>query len=229
MDKKRLVLTVGVVAATILAVQSITASNMGFKLNKALSQAGAGTPVSLTGRYFVALPDNRQTGLNNAKNLIDDLGLAQTNRVERFKTDTDTYEFYSGRSLQSGQVNFALTAGEGFRVRMNTTVNYIIVGSDDPAIAYTLNAAGSGSPVSLSGRNIFAYNYHQTSANAKQLIDEIGLANVNRLERYKTDTDTFEFYSGRSLQSGQVNFALTPGEAIRIRMNTTTAYTPSHY
>jgi hypothetical protein len=63
---------------------------------------------------------------------------------------------------------------------------------------------------------------------AKQLLDEIGLASVQRIERYRTQNDQFEFYTGRVLV-GQTNFALTPGEAYRIRMNTTVNFVPSHY
>jgi len=227
MDKRRVVLAVGLGVAALLTVQTITASNMGFKLNKQLAAAGTGG--SKLGRNMVALPDNRQSGMNNAKAFIDDMGLAQVQRIERYKIETDnTYEFYSGRSLQSGQVNFALTPGEGYRVRMNTTTNYIIVGSDNPATGYNLYKAGDNS--SKLGRNMFAYNYHQTAINAKAMLDEIGLLSVQRIERYKIDTDdTYEFYSGRTLQSGQVNFPLVPGEAYRIRMNTTVTYTPAHY
>jgi len=233
MNKKRLVLTVGIVAAAILTVQSITASNMGFKLNYSLLKATDAAPgggTSLTGRQIIALPDNRQTGLGNAKNLLDDIGLAATQRVERYRTQTDLYEGYTGR-VGAGQVNFALSAGEGYRVRMNTTTGYIIVGSDDPAIAYTFLKATDPAPgggTSLTGRNVYAYNYHQTAVTAKQLLDEIGLASVQRIERYRTQTDLFEGYTGR-VGAGQVNFALTPGEAYRIRMNSTAVYTPSHY
>ena len=232
MNKKRLVLAVGVVAAAILTVQSITASNMGFKLNYTLVKAGDAVTggTSLTGRQLIALPDNRQSGLNNAKNLIDDVGLAATQRVERYRVSTDQFEFYTGRVL-AGQTNFPLVAGEGYRIRMNTTTNYIIVGSDDPAIAYNLLKAGDLSPQggnSLTGRQVYSYNFHQTAVNAKNLLDEIGLANVQRIERYLTTTDQFAFYTGRVL-AGQTNFTLIPGESYRIRMNTTVAYTPSHY
>jgi hypothetical protein len=232
MNKKRLVLAVGVVAAAILTVQSITASNMGFKLNYGLVKATDAVPggTSLTGRQLVALPDNRQSGLNNAKNWIDDVGLAATQRVERYRSSTDLFEFYTGRVL-AGQTNFPLAAGEGYRIRMNTTTNYIIVGSDDPALPYQLAKAGdavAAGGTSLTGRQLYAYNYHQTAANAKNLIDEIGLANVQRIERYLTTTDLFAFYTGRVL-AGQTNFTLTPGEAYRIRMNTSVSYTPSHY
>ena len=232
MNKKKLVLAVGVVAAAILTVQSITASNMGFKLNYTLVKAGDAVTggTSLSGRQLIALPDNRQSGLNNAKNMIDDIGLAATQRVERYRASTDLFEFYTGRVL-AGQTNFALAAGEGYRVRMNSTVNYIMVGSDDPAAIYTLAKAGDAVPAggtSLTGRQLYAYNYHQTAVNAKNLLDEIGLANTQRVERYLTTTDLFAFYTGRVL-AGQTNFTLTPGEAYRIRMNTTVAYTPSHY
>ena len=78
-----------------------------------------------------------------------------------------------------------------------------------------------------SGTNFFAYNYHQTAADAKALIDDIGFANVTNVQKFLKATDTLQSYTGRKL--GGTAFALTPGEAYFVKMATTVNYTPSHY
>jgi len=219
MTKKTFFGAMAVVTAVALTGSALVASNMGFKLNYTLSQAGVG---SLSGTNSLALPDNRQTGMVDAKNLMDDIGFAATTNVQKFLKATDTLQSYTGRKL--GGTAFALAAGEGVYVKMATTTNYIVVGSDDPAIAYVLAQAGVGS---LSGTNFFAYNYHQTAADAKALMDDIGFANVTNVQKFLKATDTLQSYTGRKL--GGTAFALTPGEAYYIKMATTVNYTPSHY
>lgn len=201
----------------------VTASNMGFKLNYSLNQTAAG--VAKTGKNTIALPDNRQTGLSTAKNLMDDIGFANVAEVQKFLKASDTFQTYTGRKASPG-ADFSLAAGEGYLVRMNTTVNYIVVGSDDPAVAYGLNATQAG--VSKTGKSFFSYNYHQTAGDSKQLMDDIGFANVAEIQKFLKASDTFQTYTGRKASPG-ANFALVPGEAYIIRMNTTVNYTPSHY
>jgi hypothetical protein len=219
MTKKTFFGAMAVVTAVALTGSALVASNMGFKLNYTMSQAGAGT---LTGTNTLALPDNRQTGMVDAKNLIDDIGFASTTSISKFLKASDTLQSYTGR--KSGGTAFPLVAGEGLFVKMATTVNYIVVGSDDPAIAYPLTQAGAGS---LTGNNFFAYNYHQTAADAKALIDDIGFANVTSVSKFLKATDTLQSYTGR--KSGGTAFALVPGEAYFVKMATTVNYTPSHY
>jgi len=199
----------------------LLASNMGFKLNYTLSQTLAGT--SKSGTNMLALPDLRQTGLNTAKNLMDDITLANVTNVQKFIKSTDQYQLYTGR--KGSGADFNLVAGEGVIVKMATTTNYIVVGSDDPTLAYTLNATQAG--VSKSGTNIYAYNYHQTAATAKGLMDDITLANVTNVQKFIKSTDQYQLYTGR--KGSGADFNLTPGEAYIIKMATTTNYTPSHY
>jgi hypothetical protein len=109
---------------------------------------------------------------------------------------------------------------------MATTTNYIIVGSDDPTLAYQLKAAGTGG--SLTGVNLFAYNYHQTAADAKALMDDIGSAGVTSISRYLIGSDALQPYTGRKVNPSTF-FTLTPGEAYYVKMATTANYVPSHY
>jgi hypothetical protein len=201
----------------------VTASNMGFKLNYALQQTSAG--VSKSGTNVLALPDNRQSGLNTSKNLMDDIGFANVANIQKFLETTDGLQTYTGRKASPG-ADFTLAAGEGYFVKMNTTVNYIAVGSDDPAVAYALNATAAGT--SKSGTNLFAYNYHQTAGDSKQLMDDIGFANTANIQKFLKTTDGLQTYTGRKASPG-ANFTLVPGEAYFVKMNTTVNYTPSHY
>ena len=114
--------------AVVSGATALVASNMGFKLNYTLNQVQAG--VSLSGSSTLALPENRQAGryrslATNAKELMDDIGLASVANVPRFIEATDGLESYTGRKTGSLPVPFPLTPGEAYFVRMKTTVNYI--------------------------------------------------------------------------------------------------------
>ena len=219
MNKKTFFGAMAVVTAVALTGSALVASNMGFKLNYTLSGPGGGV---LSGTNTLALPDNRQTGLADAKNLMDDIGFASVTNVQKYLSATDTLQVYTGR--KSGGTAFPLQAGAGYFVKMAANVNYIVVGSDDPSLIYTLSGPGAGS---LSGTNFYAYNYHQTAADAKALMDDIGFASVTNVQKYLKATDTLQVYTGR--KSGGTSFALTPGEAYFVKMAATANYTPSHY
>jgi multisubunit Na+/H+ antiporter MnhF subunit len=221
MTKKTFFGAMAVVTAVALTGSALVASNMGFKLNYTLAQSSPG--ISNSGQSTIALPDNRQTGLNDAKNLLDDIGFASTISVSKFLKTTDAYQTYTGR--KGGGTAFSLAAGEAYLMKMATTVNYIVVGSDDPTLAYALAQPGAG--VSNSGQTLYAYNYHQTAADAKALLDDVGFANTISVSKFLKATDAFQTYTGR--KGGGTAFALTPGEGYLVKMATTVNYTPSHY
>jgi hypothetical protein len=211
--------------AVLLTASALVASNMGFKLNYTLNHTLAGT--SKTGTNLISLPDNRQSGMNTAKNLIDDIGLASVSQIQRFVKSTDLFVGYTARSPQTSAADLALVAGDGYVVKMKTATNYIIVGSDEPIQPYTLNQAAAG--VSKTGTNYFAYNYHQTAGTAKALLDDIGLASVAQVQRFVRSTDLAVGYTGRSPQTSTADFTLNPGDVYILKMKTTVSYTPSHY
>jgi len=221
MTKKTFFGAMAVVTAVALTGSALVASNMGFKLNYSLNQAAAG--VSKTGTNTLALPDNRQSGMNTAKNLMDDIGALSVQNVQRFVKSNDGLVLYTG--VKGSGPDYALTAGEAIFVRAGTTTNYIVVGSDDPALAYTLNSAAVG--VSKTGTNFYAYNYHQTAATAKGLMDDIGAASVQNVQRFIKSNDGLVLYTG--VKGSGADFALTPGEGYFVRMGTTVNYIPSHY
>lgn len=119
MTKKTFLGAMAVVTAVALTGSALVASNMGFKLNYSLTQAGAAPS---DGTNTLALPDNRQTGLNDAKALMDDVGFANTFQVSRYVKATNAFQSYTGR--KGGGAVFPLVPGEAYYVRMQTTVNY---------------------------------------------------------------------------------------------------------
>jgi len=225
MNRKVIVGALLVAFAVVLTAGTLVASNMGFKLNYQLDNTIAG--VSKTGKNTLSLPDNRQTGLNTAKNLMDDVGFASVDNIQRFVKSSETYAIYNGRAPTPASANFNLTSGEAYIVKMRTAAAYIVVGSDDPTLAITLNNTTPG--VSKTGRNFYAYNYHQTAATAKQLMDDVGFASVDNIQRLIKATETFAIYNGRAPTPSSANFNLTPGEGYFVKMRTTSTYTPSHY
>lgn len=220
MTKRTYIGVLTVALAVVLAAGGLLASNMGFKLNYTLNATQVG--VSASGTNSLALPDNRQAGVNLASNLMNDIGLVNTANVQKFLEATDGLQVYTGR--KGSGPDFALATGEGYFVKMNTSVNYIVVGSHDPSFTHSLNAAGAGS---ASGTNLYSYPYHSTAATASSLMTDIGLANVTNVQRFLKATDGLQVYTGR--KGSGPDFALAPGEAYFIKMNTTVNYIPSHY
>jgi|SoiMethySBSTD1v2_1073268.scaffolds.fasta_scaffold11398_6 hypothetical protein len=227
MTKRSFFGAAAVVAAVALTGSALVASNMGFKLNYSLDQTGAPVPggTSKVGINTLALPDNRQSGLNTSIDLMNDIGFAGTASIQRFIKASDSLEVYTGRK-GSPNANFNLAAGEAYYVTMTTTTPYIVVGSDDPALTYTLNAPQAG--VSKSGTNFFAYNYHQTAATSKALMDDIGFTSTASIQRYIEATNGLEVYTGRK-GSPNADFPLVPGEGYFVVMTATVNYAPSHY
>jgi hypothetical protein len=215
---------VGMVTVAVLAGGgALLASNMGFKLNYQLLRATAGT--SANGTNTLALPFNPQVGITSSKTLMDDVGSASVGSVQRYMKPTNTFELYTGRA-GTPNANFTLATGEGYLVVMNTTTNYIVVGSHNPSASITLNRATAG--VSATGNNLFSFPYHHTANTSKALMDDIGSASVGSIQRYMRPTNTFEVYTGRA-GTPNANFTVALGEAYFIVMNTTTNYVPSHY
>jgi len=120
MSKRTFVGVMVVALAVVVMAGGLLASNMGFKLNYTLSATLAGT--SKTGTNTLALPDLRQTGLNTAKNLMDDITLANVTNVQKFIKSTDQYQSYTGR--KGSGADFNLVPGEAYFIKMATTTNY---------------------------------------------------------------------------------------------------------
>lgn len=235
MSKTRFIGVMAAVLAVATMAGGLIASNMGFKLN--FTFIGALQPVpeggtSVDGTNEFALPDNRQTGMATAKDLLTDIGVGGQN-VQKFLRNSETLCAYTGVKGTPCTTNFALTAGEGYRVKVGgTNLSYIVVGSDDPSAIYTF--AGAGQPVaeggtSLTGTNNYAFQYHSTSDTAKALLTDIG-AGAQNIQKFLRASNSLCAYTGLKGTPCTTNFALTPGEAYRVKVGAANVpYTPSHY
>jgi len=202
-----------------LAVSALVASNMGFLVWRTLEGPGPNSP---TGTNTLALPYQRIPGLNNASDLMTDIGLANVGNVQRFLEATTGLQVYTGRKA-SGP-DYPLAAGECYFVRMNATANYLIGGSSAPGLALSLDPPGPGNP---SGTNFIVLPYHRTAATASQLMADIGFANVVNVQRFLAPTTGLQVYTGR--KASGPDFALSPTECYFVRMSAFVAYVPSHY
>jgi hypothetical protein len=231
MSKKNVFVAAALAICVLATAGTLLASNMGFKLNYALTgplaAGGAGT-----GKQLLALPYFRQTGVDNQLQLILDIGggtVAAVNNVTRYNKASDTITSYTGR-MGAPATAPALAAGEGYLVQMNSNVNYIIVGAHDPSLQIQLTgplaAGGLGT-----GKQFVALPYNGTAANMFTLIQDIGggvVTPVNNVTRYNKASDTLTSYTGR-MGAPAAAPALVPGEAYLIQMNSNVPYIASHY
>jgi hypothetical protein len=226
--RKRAFVVAAVGLAAVLVAGGLVASNMGFKANYPLD--GPGVNGSATGVQTLGLPYNPQTNLLVAGDLIADInadaGSAVVASVSRFVRTTDQLESYTGFS----GVDFSITPGDGYYVALTAVapVNYIIVGSHNPSLAYPLD--GPGTNGSATGTQLWSYPFHGLASNADELILEINTAGggsvVASVSRFVRTTDNLESYTGFS----GVNFSLNPGEAYSLSMTgDVPAYIPAHY
>jgi hypothetical protein len=194
----------------LLAVGALFASNMGFKLNYSLLAPGPG---SATGTNTLSVPFNPQVGISNAQTLMTDIGSGSVFSISRYVESSNILDAYPG-------INFSLVPGEGVYVVMTSSVNYIVVGSHNPAQTVALNAPGVGS---ATGTNFISYPYHSTSGNAQTLMTEIGSTSVFSISRYVKSSNILDAYPG-------INFSLLPGEAYYVVMTSTVpGWVPAHY
>lgn len=219
MRKKTIFVAGALALVAVLFAGGLVASNMGFKLNYSLSAGGN------SGTNTLSLPFNRQSGVDTANDLIQDIGPSNVAEVSRFIEATDSLETYTG-AKGTPDPDFPLEAGVGNYIKMSTNTNYIVTGSHDPSLAISLDIQGGSSN---SGTNFYAHPYHHTSTTAFGLMNDIGFANVAEVSRFLNASDAFETYTGRK-GTPDPDFGLSPGEAYFIKMQGSTVnYVPSHY
>jgi hypothetical protein len=119
MKKKTFVLAMIVAVALVMAAGGLFASNMGFKLNYQMLQAGTG---SAAGDNTLSLPYNRQSGISMASNLKTDIG-SGCYSISRFDPTTGGIPTpYTG--LKGSGPDFAINPGEGYFVNMSSSSTY---------------------------------------------------------------------------------------------------------
>jgi hypothetical protein len=223
---RRTVIVVALGVVALLLAGGLYASNMGFKLNRTLLGLSNPTPSAIN---TLGLPYFRQSGIDDAFQLLGDIEAGDTTRVtniQRWNPTTDTLTVYAG--AVTDPVGFPLEAGAGYFVVLgNSSLNYIVVGSHDPGLSLTLKGTGS----TPSGINFFSYPYHSTAADALQLIADIedgDTTKVTNVQRWNPTSDTLTVYSGAV--TDPVAFSLTPGDAYFIVMGgSDQPYVASHY
>ncbi len=226
MSKRNVFVAVAVAVCVIAAAGGLLASNMGFKLNYQLTANSASGGVG-SGKNTLSLPYFRQTGMNDALQLMQDIGggsITPVASVSRFNEATDLFVPYTGR--MGAGTPFALAATEGYLVAMVSNTNYIVVGSHDPALSTSLDAPGAPG----TGKNFYAPPYNIVAANALQLMQDIGggvITPVASVSQFNKATDLFVPYTGR--MGAGTPFALAPGQAYLVSMVSAVPYIASHY
>lgn len=222
----------GVAALVVFAaIGVLVASNMAFRYTYGLRSAGSPVSevVSLTGTNDFALPYKPKGCLGTASDLIRDIdsfgSSGDTAEVSRFIEATDSLETYTGRK-GTPDPDFPLEAGQGLFVKMNGDVNYTISGTHMPGLEVSLDIPGAGS---ATGTNFLAMPYHPVATTAKELMDDIGFANVAEVSRFIQSSDAFETYTGRK-GTPDPDFSLRTARPVFVKMQgSQVPYVPSHY
>jgi hypothetical protein len=213
-------------AAVLLVGGGLFASNMGFKLNLQLKSTG-----TASGTNTIGLPFNRQIGLNNGFQLIQDINNTgvPTNGVVNlafYSSSTDGTSLYAGGPTDPPAP--ALEDARGLFVKVNTDVAYVIVGSDNPGL--TVQFPGPGS--SASGTSMYNVPYHTTAGNLYGLIQDINTNSVPtdsvvNLGVFDDGTDGTSLYAGGPTDPPSPPLEI--GRSYFVKVTTDVSYNPSHY
>ena len=233
-------LTVAVLAAALIIVVAggfATASNMGFKLNKALSRPVTGGAAD-SGNNWLSIPFKNPysgspctiSGVCYGAFCTQTALPALTTGLQDLDPNTGTTtNFTCGTAAANSR---AITPGVGFRVRGNSVpASIIIVGSHDPAQVITLLATSATKPDQ--GNLWFAVPYHTTAVTAADLCTQAGMTALRATVR----TVNASAGSGTTVTCGTATagtLVLRLGEAARLRDSSIVApavktFIPAHF
>jgi hypothetical protein len=227
---RRNVLLVLCAAAVLLVAGGLMASNMGFKLNRQMLFIGTSS-----GTHTLSLPYNRQIGIDNADQLLNDMRttgspINSVANIQAYNSTSDSVTVYSNSAGQPAG-GFALNPCECYLTQVTANVQYITVGSHDPSLSCTLKGLSS----SASGTNFFAPPYHATYDNADEMLSDLKANSspincVSNVQAVNPTTDSVTVYSNSAGQPAG-GFAVNPGECYFVQVNTpgNCSYSPSHY
>lgn len=224
-------LTVGViaVAVAILVASGVSvASNMGFKMNKAIALAGTGQ----VGNNWTSIPYNNPYG--NAGAFCTMTGLSSTGLQRATLTflNESTGAFQPATCGSPAAATIPLIPGKGVQVRQpNITgapTSLIIVGSHNPALSLTIPDAGTGQV----GRFWFAVPYHTTAVTGADLCASIGLTSTGlqraSITRLNGATGAFSPANCGTAQATALTLVL--GEHLQLlEPNGPKTFTPAHF
>ena len=224
----RLMVAVALVAAVMLAAGAVSvASNMGFKMNKAIT-AFAPPPAATTsvGDNWTAVPYNNPYA--NAGSFCTQLGLTSTGALGQprglitFITPATGSPTTATCGTTTANGTLLPTDGRGVRIRQpniaGAPASVIIVGSHNPSLAITVPASGSGSI----GDYWLGVPYHTTAVNMNDLCLSAGLTSTGAIGAPRALITRINAPTGAavSAQCGTATATGTPlvlGEAVRIR------------
>jgi hypothetical protein len=207
---------VGTATAIMLVFAGIAvASNMGFKLNRALIQLDGGGAAASN---WVSLPYNNSFA--DATALKADITNATL--VSRWNAASAQFEDFTGSAPRT-DVNFSVNAGTAYSVKVSADQSWIVVGSHAPGTGVSvIQLDGGGAAAS----NWISVPYHTTSTNATALKAEI--PNSTLLSRWNPTAAQFEDFTGSAPRT-DVNFTVAAGEGYSVKVSTNSTWNPAHY
>jgi len=202
--RTKALVVLAVVAMLVIGTAAI-ASNMGFKIS---------IPLTSGTNSYVSIPF--YNSYTDAASLRNDINAAIGGTAQVFNYNGTLWQRYAGGGV--GQVNFAITAGQGYGVLPAATGNWIVVGSHNPSLALSFTS-GVNSYVSVP--------YHTTATTAQLLRNEIDAATGTTVQLFNFNGTLWQRYAGGGV--GQVNFNLAAGSAVGVLPAGTGTWTPAHY
>lgn len=223
------------VAVLVTSGGLLMASNVGFKINKALSF------ISIAGSQkahnWVSLPYNHPytnvTGICNA--LFAKGATKATTFVEIINASTGNIQTGSGNCGIGGAATTSLNGGQvGVRVRMTSNTapnvaipNIVLVGSSNEALTTPTLFVPPAIAGSQKGHNWMSVPYHTTWAKASDVCASIGFPCVggttctaivalgNQVARIDATTGNTSTFVCGNIVTNPANFSLVIGESIR--------------
>jgi len=250
----RLTLGVALAVVVMLAASGLaSASNMGFKINKAVVE-DATAPTDNIGTNWVSLPYNNP--YPNAQALCQQLGMrgavfpapGDSVTIQVNSPGADSFQTWTCNSTGTP---FALSdpptlntglPSTGVQLRFptgaaGTITSVIIVGSHNPARSVTI--PDSEAPPANNNERLFSVPYHTTAVNARDACNQAGLTNVvfpnpgASVIRYFTDGLAGGSTGFQTWVCGTATgtpFSLVLGEAVAIREpNGPKTFIPAHF
>ena len=228
----RLTVAVMAVAAVILIAGGVaTASNMGFKMNKALVFRGASG--SQVGKNWTSLPFNNPYPTMAA--LCSQTGLLAAGLPARLTTLIDNGasigQFQSATCGSAGAGAITIPPGRGVQIEQpaftGAPSSIIIVGSHNPTMSITVQKASTGQQ----GNFWFSVPYHTTATTVRDLCIQAGLTSAGlpaTVTRLNATTGTFNAPLCGSAAASTI--ALVLGEFVVIRdPGASRTFIPAHF
>jgi hypothetical protein len=231
------------VAVLVTSGGLLMASNVGFKINKAL------TFVSISGSQkahnWVSLPYNHPyTNVNGICTALVAKGATKaTTFVEILNGSTGNVQVGSGNCNLSQTATTSLNGGQvGVRIRMTSTPaigNIVLVGSSNESLTTPTLFVPPAIAGSQKGHNWISVPYHTTWAKASDVCASIGFPCVggtpcaaiialgNQVARIDATTGNTSTFVCGNIATNPANFSLVIGESIRYLRTTCAGGSPT--